>query len=249
MDSSFLEDPHPISPHLRPTSHATTSATAAAASPRVFRHLGRGSIPCSVRISFQSANMHANHLLLEEPIRMASILEPSRANFFPATTKIVGTLGPRSRSVEVISGCLKAGMSVARFDFSLGDPEYHQETLENLRAAVKTTYKLCAFVCMENVLYEKLFPMFVGGGGMKVAAAVMVGGDRRIMGPILHGILNLEHLFWDGLHGKSFVKRPSNKKPLLQTVEEMFSNVVITCLLFVEKERLCLVYSIAMETG
>ncbi|XP_028077083.1 uncharacterized protein LOC114279094 isoform X1 [Camellia sinensis] len=31
MDSSFLEDPHPISPHLRPTSHATASATTAAA--------------------------------------------------------------------------------------------------------------------------------------------------------------------------------------------------------------------------
>ncbi|CAL5374793.1 unnamed protein product [Camellia sinensis] len=83
---------------------------------RIFRDLGRGSIPCSVRISFQSANMHANHLLLEEPIRMASILEPSRANFFPATTKIVGTLGPRSRSVEVISGCLKAGMSGVMLD-------------------------------------------------------------------------------------------------------------------------------------
>ncbi|RVW48167.1 Pyruvate kinase 1, cytosolic [Vitis vinifera] len=55
--------------------------------------------------------MHANHLLLEEPIRMASILEPSKASFFPAMTKIVGTLGPKSRSVEVISGCLKVGMS------------------------------------------------------------------------------------------------------------------------------------------
>lgn len=32
-------------------------------------------------------------------------------NFFPAMTKIVGTLGPNSRSVEVISGCLNAGMS------------------------------------------------------------------------------------------------------------------------------------------
>ncbi|KAF7146888.1 hypothetical protein RHSIM_Rhsim03G0083600 [Rhododendron simsii] len=88
--------------------------------------------------------MHSNHLLLEEPIRMASILEPSKSSFFPAMTKIVGTLGPRSRSVDVISGCLKAGMSVARFDISWGDPEYHQETLENLRAAVKATKKLCA---------------------------------------------------------------------------------------------------------
>ncbi|CAN6452300.1 unnamed protein product [Victoria cruziana] len=88
--------------------------------------------------------MQASQLLLEEPIRMASILEPSRPSFYPAMTKIVGTLGPRSRSVEVISGCLKAGMSVARFDFSWGDPEYHQETLENLKKAVKGTKKLCA---------------------------------------------------------------------------------------------------------
>ncbi|GMP81225.1 hypothetical protein CsSME_00036004 [Camellia sinensis var. sinensis] len=49
---------------------------------------------------------------------MASILEPSRSSLFPAMTKIVGTLGPRSRSVEVISTCLQAGMSVGRFDFS-----------------------------------------------------------------------------------------------------------------------------------
>ncbi|KAK7355268.1 hypothetical protein VNO80_14520 [Phaseolus coccineus] len=88
--------------------------------------------------------MHSTPLLLEEPIRMASILEPSKPSFFPAMTKIVGTLGPKSRSVDVISQCLEAGMSVARFDFSWGDPEYHQETLENLRTAIKSTKKLCA---------------------------------------------------------------------------------------------------------
>ncbi|KAG8500997.1 hypothetical protein CXB51_003093 [Gossypium anomalum] len=43
---------------------------------------------------------------------MASILEPSKdVKFFPAMTKIVGTLGPNSRSVGVISSCLKVGMS------------------------------------------------------------------------------------------------------------------------------------------
>ncbi|KAH0864890.1 hypothetical protein HID58_082101 [Brassica napus] len=115
--------------------------------------------------------MHSSHLLLEEPIRMASILEPSKSvndpliflvlislvrvslisrlmylpqSFFPALTKIVGTLGPKSRSVETLSGCLKSGMSVARFDFSWGDAEYHQETLDNLKIAVKSTKKLCA---------------------------------------------------------------------------------------------------------
>ncbi|XP_058739106.1 pyruvate kinase 1, cytosolic isoform X1 [Vicia villosa] len=88
--------------------------------------------------------MHSSPLLIEEPIRMISILEPAKYSFFPAMTKIVGTLGPKSRSVEVISSCLKAGMSVARFDFSWGDAEYHQETLENLKTAIKTTKKLCA---------------------------------------------------------------------------------------------------------
>jgi len=75
---------------------------------------------------------------------MASILEPSKSSFFPALTKIVGTLGPKSRSVEALSGCLKAGMSVARFDFSWGDADYHQETLDNLKVAVRSTKKLCA---------------------------------------------------------------------------------------------------------
>ncbi|WKA01278.1 hypothetical protein VitviT2T_019565 [Vitis vinifera] len=88
--------------------------------------------------------MQSTHLLLEEPIRMASILEPSKRSFFPAMTKIVGTLGPRSRSVGVISGCITAGMCVARFDFSWGDAEFHQETVENLKVAVKSTKKLCA---------------------------------------------------------------------------------------------------------
>ncbi|GAB4836325.1 hypothetical protein Ancab_001240 [Ancistrocladus abbreviatus] len=90
--------------------------------------------------------MHPSPLLLEEPIRMSSVLEPSKpvSSFFPSMTKIVGTLGPKSRSVDTISSCLKAGMSVARFDFSWGDAEFHQETLENLKTAIKSTKKLCA---------------------------------------------------------------------------------------------------------
>ncbi|KAG2555806.1 hypothetical protein PVAP13_8NG033900 [Panicum virgatum] len=94
--------------------------------------------------------MHSTNLLLEEPIRMASILEPSKTSFFPAMTKIVGTLGPKSRSVDTISACLKAGMSVARFDFSWGDAAYHQETLENLKLAIKSTKNETTLSLEEN---------------------------------------------------------------------------------------------------
>ncbi|KAK8624684.1 hypothetical protein V6N13_089573 [Hibiscus sabdariffa] len=59
-------------------------------------------------------------------------------------TKIVCTLGPASRSVPMIEKLLRAGMNVARFNFSHGSHEYHQETLNNLRAAMHNTGILCA---------------------------------------------------------------------------------------------------------
>ncbi|KAG5386267.1 hypothetical protein BRARA_I03922 [Brassica rapa] len=59
-------------------------------------------------------------------------------------TKIVCTLGPASRSVEMIEKLLRAGMNVARFNFSHGSHEYHQETRDNLRTAMQNTGILCA---------------------------------------------------------------------------------------------------------
>ena len=59
-------------------------------------------------------------------------------------TKVVCTLGPKSRSIEVLEELLIAGMSVARFNFSHGSHEYHQETMNNLRQAQKNTRLMCA---------------------------------------------------------------------------------------------------------
>ncbi len=52
----------------------------------------------------------------------------------PRRTKIVGTIGPASRSPERIRALIGAGMDVARLNFSHGTPEEHRATLETIRA-------------------------------------------------------------------------------------------------------------------
>lgn len=52
-----------------------------------------------------------------------------------ALMQVVCTLGPVSRSVEVLEELLKAGMSVARFNFSHGSHDYHQVGSPHLRVS------------------------------------------------------------------------------------------------------------------
>ncbi|KAK3286713.1 hypothetical protein CYMTET_5754 [Cymbomonas tetramitiformis] len=70
------------------------------------------------------------------PDNIASILKESEGSN-PTGIKIVGTVGLQAQSVEVLKSMLEAGMTVARFDFSWGDREYHQKTYDNLQLAVK----------------------------------------------------------------------------------------------------------------
>jgi len=54
-------------------------------------------------------------------------------------TKIVCTIGPASESQEVIERMLRAGMNVARLNFSHGDFAAHKKVIDNLRAASLST--------------------------------------------------------------------------------------------------------------
>lgn len=52
-------------------------------------------------------------------------------------TKIVCTLGPASESVATIEKMIKAGMNVARLNFSHGTYESHRQSIKNIREASK----------------------------------------------------------------------------------------------------------------
>jgi pyruvate kinase len=75
-----------------------------------------------------------------------------------AKTKIICTLGPKSREVPILEKLLRAGMNVARFNFSHGSFEYQQYTLDNLRRAMHNTQLMCAVLLDTKVGYYFLPP-------------------------------------------------------------------------------------------
>ncbi|MFZ5449788.1 MAG: pyruvate kinase [Thermodesulfobacteriota bacterium] len=60
-------------------------------------------------------------------------------------TKIVATIGPASRSTEVMQQMLNAGMNVARLNFSHGDFASHKQVIDNLRASNRQSSRLRAW--------------------------------------------------------------------------------------------------------
>lgn len=61
-------------------------------------------------------------------------------------TKIVCTIGPASESKEVMVQLVRAGMNIARLNFSYGDFDRHKKVIENLRAAAQSTGRRIAIM-------------------------------------------------------------------------------------------------------
>lgn len=74
-----------------------------------------------------------------------AILSGTPADF--AKTKIICTLGPKSRDVPILEELLRSGMSVARFNFSHGTVRFFFSSLSPVRD-VDNPNILCSCKCL-----------------------------------------------------------------------------------------------------
>jgi pyruvate kinase len=61
-------------------------------------------------------------------------------------TKIVATIGPASNSAEILERLIRAGMNIARLNFSHGSFDQHAEVIARIRAACKATGRRVAIM-------------------------------------------------------------------------------------------------------
>jgi len=61
-------------------------------------------------------------------------------------TKIVATIGPASESPEMLVRLIRAGMNVARLNFSHGNPSKHAEVIQRIRDAARETGRRVAIM-------------------------------------------------------------------------------------------------------
>jgi pyruvate kinase len=61
-------------------------------------------------------------------------------------TKIVATIGPASESPEMLVRLIRAGVNVARLNFSHGSPEKHAEVIQRIRDAARETGRRVAIM-------------------------------------------------------------------------------------------------------
>ena len=96
-------------------------------------------------------------------------------------TKIVCTMGPACASAEMMEKMLRAGMNVARFNFSHGEHEYHKELMDRFKE-VRDRLKLPAAVLLDTKGPEIRLCDFEGGKVRLTKGSRFTLTSREVLG-------------------------------------------------------------------
>lgn len=82
-------------------------------------------------------------------------LDTNATTPFIRLTGLICTIGPASKSPEMLEKMMHAGMNIARLNFSHGTHEYHRSTIKNIREAVdsyskKLGYKYALAIALDT---------------------------------------------------------------------------------------------------
>jgi pyruvate kinase len=101
-------------------------------------------------------------------------------------TKIVATIGPASESPEMLERLIRAGLSVARLNFSHGDFTGHADRITRIRAAEKATGRRVAIMADlpgPKMRVGKIEPepiLLQAGQAFTLTAEDVVGNAQRV---------------------------------------------------------------------
>src|SRR6187399_2334999 len=101
-------------------------------------------------------------------------------------TKIVATIGPASSPPPVLERMIRAGMNVARLNFSHGEFAAHRQNIENIRAAAKSARRTVAIMAdlsgpkmrIGNLAEEKI--LLKEGERFTLTTEEIVGDRERV---------------------------------------------------------------------
>jgi pyruvate kinase len=99
-------------------------------------------------------------------------------------TKVVATIGPASSTPEVLEQMIRAGMDIARLNFSHGDFESHKQNIERIRAASNSAGRQVAIMAdlsgpKMRIGHFDVEPVTLNAGDRFVLTTEDVVGDGR----------------------------------------------------------------------
>jgi pyruvate kinase len=120
--------------------------------------------------------------------------EASKRSHKYRLTQIVCTIGPKTKSVEMLDKLLTTGMNIMRLNFSHGNHEYHGEVIENLKTAISRRTKDTRCAIMLDTKGPEIRTGKLKNKTIKLVAGdlVKVTTDQSVMGD--DGLVVIDYL-------------------------------------------------------